>query len=165
MVRLNALRVFRDQTSLSATPALWSGIERALASSRFFVLLASPTAAASQWVGEEVRYWREHRSMENCLIALIDGEIAWDDATGDADWARATALPPALAKAVASEPLWVDLRFAHTQSDVSLRQPDFRNAVADLAAPIHAAPRTRCSARTSPSTGGRCASPAAPSRS
>jgi hypothetical protein len=43
-----ALRVFRDDTSLSATPGLWPTIERALGQSRYFVLLASPEAAASK---------------------------------------------------------------------------------------------------------------------
>jgi len=135
--RLNALRVFRDQTSLSATPALWSGIERALARSRFFILLASPEATASPWVDKEVSYWLEHKPRDNLLIALTEGEIAWDDSTGHVDRERTTALPFSLDTAFASEPFWIDLRFARAQSDVSLRQPDFRNAVADLAAPIH----------------------------
>jgi hypothetical protein len=47
--RRRALRVFRDDTSLSATPHLWPSIEEALAQSRYFVLLASPEAAASKW--------------------------------------------------------------------------------------------------------------------
>ena len=135
--RLNALRVFRDQTSLSATPALWSGIERALEASRFFLLLASPSAAASPWVDNEVSYWREHNPMDSFLIALTEGEIAWENAAGDFDWEQTTALPRSLGKAFVSEPFWVDLRFARTQADVSLRQPEFRNAIADLAAPIH----------------------------
>src|ERR1700738_4561549 len=48
--RRRALRVFRDDTSLSATPHLWPAIEQALAQARFFILLASPQAAASKWV-------------------------------------------------------------------------------------------------------------------
>jgi hypothetical protein len=106
--RLNALRVFRDQTSLSATPALWSGIERALAASGFFILLASPDAAASVWVDKEVSYWREHKPIDNFLIALTDGEIAWDSGAGDVNWGQATALPRSLEAAFASEPFWVD---------------------------------------------------------
>ena len=49
--RRRALHVFRDQTSLGLTPELWPEIERALAASRYFLLLASPKAAASHWVG------------------------------------------------------------------------------------------------------------------
>ncbi len=52
--RRRALRVFRDDTSLSATPHLWPSIEQALAQSRFLILLASPEAAASRWVGQEI---------------------------------------------------------------------------------------------------------------
>jgi WD40 repeat protein len=37
LLRLRALHVFRDQTSLSATPELWSTIESALNEARFFV--------------------------------------------------------------------------------------------------------------------------------
>ena len=46
--RPRALRVFRDQTSLAASPALWPAIERALADTRYFLQLASPEAARSR---------------------------------------------------------------------------------------------------------------------
>src|SRR5688572_16313067 len=36
--RRRALRVFRDDTSLSATPSLWPSIEAALGNSRFLIL-------------------------------------------------------------------------------------------------------------------------------
>src|SRR6516165_5010653 len=55
--RRRVLRLFRDDTSLSATPALWPAIEQALANSRFLILLASPEGAASPWVTKEVSYW------------------------------------------------------------------------------------------------------------
>src|SRR3712207_1516072 len=48
--RVRAIRVFRDDAVLSASPALWDSIEQALASSDFFVLLASRDAACSEWV-------------------------------------------------------------------------------------------------------------------
>lgn len=59
------MRVFRDETSLSANPALWSSIQTALAESEFFILLASPEAAASKWVGQEVE--------QRFLVCLVDG--------------------------------------------------------------------------------------------
>src|SRR5690242_13125780 len=76
--RRRAIRVFRDDTSLSATPHLWPTIEQALAQSRFLVLLASPEAAASKWVDKEVAWWLEHKSADTLLIALTDGELSWD---------------------------------------------------------------------------------------
>src|SRR5947207_13985377 len=67
-----ALRVFRDDTSLSATPQLWPSIERALAQSRYFILLSSPDAAASTWVSKEVASWLDHNSVNTLLIGLTD---------------------------------------------------------------------------------------------
>src|SRR5260370_41968864 len=54
--RRRALRVFRDDTSLSATPSLWQSIETARAQSRYLILLAAPEAGASLWVNKEVAY-------------------------------------------------------------------------------------------------------------
>src|SRR5919198_1861455 len=71
-----ALRVFRDDTSLSATPHLWPSIEVALAQSRYLILLASPEAATSHWVGKEIAWWLEHKGAATLLIALTDGELA-----------------------------------------------------------------------------------------
>ena len=101
-----ALRVFRDDTSLSATPSLWPSIEQALGRSRFLILLASPEAAASRWVDREVAYWLAHKSSDALLIALTDGTLSWDEARGDFD--RSSALPPTLFGRFASEPKWVD---------------------------------------------------------
>ena len=54
--RRRALRVFRDETALSASTGLRSSIEEALEQSRFFVLLASPDSAKSEWVSREIRF-------------------------------------------------------------------------------------------------------------
>src|SRR4051812_44508415 len=89
--RLRALRVFRDEASLSANPGLWSSIQQALQGSQFFILLASPEAARSPWVAREVAYWLQHKSLATLLIVLTEGELAWDDAVGDFDWRRTTA--------------------------------------------------------------------------
>src|SRR3984957_1137705 len=78
--RRRALWVFRDDTSLSATPHLWPMIEKALGQSGHFLLLASPEAAASKWVNKEVTYWLEHNLIDTLLIGLTDGEARWDDA-------------------------------------------------------------------------------------
>jgi WD40 repeat protein len=131
--RRRALRVFRDKTSLSASPELWPSIERSLSRSRYFVLLASPEAAASAWVDQEVRWWRARRSHDSLLIALTAGELRWDKTGGDFE---ATApIPSGLRGWFPGEPLWVDMRWARDEKDVSQRNPRFRDGVADLAAP------------------------------
>jgi WD40 repeat protein len=134
--RLRAMRVFRDETDLSATPEVWPTIESALDASRYLVLMASPEAAGSKWVEKEAEHWVAAGKAESLLIVLTDGEIAWDEKTGDFDWGRTTALPGCLSGVFGNEPLWVDLRAARTAPDVSRRNPDFLRAVARLSAPI-----------------------------
>jgi WD40 repeat protein len=139
--RRRALRVFRDKTSLAATPELWPAIEQALAQSRYFVLLASPDAAVSPWVDREVRWWRAHRGRDTVLIVLTDGSLVWDEAIGDFASDETNAIPPGLRGWFTAEPLWVDLRWARNKRHVSLRNPDFRDALATLAAPVRGLPK------------------------
>src|SRR5215813_14927607 len=93
--RRRVLRLFRDDTSLSATPGLWPAIEQALANSRFLILLASPEAAASPWVTKEVSYWLEHKGAETLLIGVTEGQLAWDNSSGDFMWREVMPLPDA----------------------------------------------------------------------
>jgi len=134
--RLRAMRLFRDVTTMAANPALWSAIERALDTSEYFILLASPAAAASPWVQREVEHWRARRSANELLIVVTDGDVHWSAESGDFDWARTTALPRSLARAFGQEPLYVDLRPIRTSSDAPYRSAAFRSAVADLAAAL-----------------------------
>jgi hypothetical protein len=139
--RPRALRIFRDEASLSADPGLWSSIVRALDASRHFILLASPQAAASVWVAREAEYWAAHKPPANLLIGLTEGDLVWDGTDGDFDWEQTTALPQALRGVFAEEPRFIDLRWARTTEDLSLSHPAFREAVAEFAAPLHGIPK------------------------
>ena len=79
--RASALKVFRDDTSLSATPHLWGSIEQALRGSRYFVLMASPESAASPWVRKEIACWQEEREPDTFLIVVTAGEVRWRGTT------------------------------------------------------------------------------------
>src|SRR5262245_16442400 len=83
--RPRALRVFWDDASLAANQGLWMSITTAMNESQYFVLLASPEAAASDWVTREVRYWLDHKSAATILIAMTDGAIVWDSQANDFD--------------------------------------------------------------------------------
>jgi hypothetical protein len=139
--KLRALHVFRDKENLSANPALWPAIERALSESEHFLLLASPESACSPWVVREVQWWIANRSINKQLIVLTAGELVWDATNGDFDWEKTTALPRILAGRFSDEPLWVDLRWAKTATDLSLQHSQFHAAVLDLAAPMHGRPK------------------------
>jgi WD40 repeat protein len=137
--RRRVLRVFRDRTSLSASPELWPSIERSLGESRVFILFASPESAASRWVEQEVAWWRAHRERDTFFIALTGGSLEWDDRAND--FRSDAAIPDVLHGWFRSEPLWVDLRWARTAEHISLRNPQFRDHVADLASPLHGVPK------------------------
>lgn len=139
--RLRAMRVFRDKTSLAMTPELWPSIEKALAESEYFLLLASPQAAQSQWVQQEVDWWLQHRSANTLFIVVTDGDVFWDRSAGDFDWTKTTALTPHLKARFKNEPLYVDLRWARSEEKLSLRHLQFRATILDIAAPLHGKPK------------------------
>jgi WD40 repeat protein len=135
--RPRALRVFRDETSLSTNTHLWSSIQAALDDSRWFILLASPNAVASPWVDRELEHWLATESVDRLLCVVTDGEWVWDGAHQDFDTDHASAVPAALRGALRDEPRHLDLRWARGDANLELRNPRFRDAIADLAAPIH----------------------------
>ena len=135
--RMRALRVFRDETNLSANPALWPSIQQALGESEFFLLVASPEAAQSHWVRQEIDWWLANRTIDRLLVMVVGGEVFWNDSSADFDLPATTALPDDLCRKFSSEPLYVDLRWAKTDEDLSLRNSRFRQAVLDIATPLH----------------------------
>lgn len=137
--RRRALRIFRDDTSLAATPELWPTIVRALDDSRRFILLASPEAAVSEWVNKEVLHWLDHNSTDTLLIAVTDGALTWDQTAGDFAAGDNMPLPPVLAGRFANEPKWVDLRPYRSGADK--RDAKFTELAADFAAAIHGTPK------------------------
>jgi WD40 repeat protein len=134
--RRRALWIFRDQTGLAVTPALWTSIQDALDGSKHFVLLASPEAASSPWVNREIEHWVATKSPDLILPVVTDGEWQWDPDAGDFT-AESTAVPAALRGVFAEEPLYLDLRWARTDVHLSLQHARFRDAIAQLAAPMH----------------------------
>lgn len=130
------VRIFRDDASLAASPTLWLSVEAGLQRAQTFVLLASPTAAASPWVEREVRWWLENRSLGTLLIVVTGGRITYDSLRGDFDWSQTDCLPPALHGACGIEPLWTDLRFATGPEHLTLRNSRFRSAALGVAAAI-----------------------------
>jgi WD40 repeat protein len=127
--RRRPLRVFRDATDLGAAASLPDELRRAIQSSQWLVLLASPEAAASPWVREEVRAWlAKDPAAGRVLIALTGGRIV-AAADGGIDPAATDALPAELVAALTHVPLWTDLTEAHGRRRLG-------DVVADLAAPI-----------------------------
>ena len=81
--RRRAMEVFRDETGLAVSPGLWPSIRTALDASRWFVLLASPEAARSEWVRDEITYWVSSKGAGRLLVVVTDGSWIWDNRSGD----------------------------------------------------------------------------------
>lgn len=135
--RRSPFRIFLDQSSLSANPALWATLEADLAQAEYLLLFASISSAHSAWVERELEWWLTHRGPEKIIILLTDGEIGWRGEDHDFDWQRTTALRGRLRGQFREEPLWVDLRWARNETGFSLRGRRFRDAVLQIAPPLY----------------------------
>ncbi|HET6940862.1 MAG TPA: TIR domain-containing protein [Sphingomicrobium sp.] len=108
--------IFRDRKELAASSDLGQEIREALISSRYLIVLCSPSAAQSRWTNSEIDTFKRVRP-DGCVLAVIvDGEPFASDVPGhDAD----ECLPPALRTrydrrgrptSKRAEPLCTDLR-------------------------------------------------------
>jgi hypothetical protein len=137
--QLRALRVFRDDTSPSATPRPRSTVSEAIAQSRYLILLASPESSASPQVNKEVAFWLERNSADRLLIGVTEGTPTWDNAAGDFVGGEGVLLPPALKGKFSAEPMWVDL--SANREGVGERDARFIELAADFAAVIRGMPK------------------------
>jgi len=98
--------VFRDREDLSSASDLSSRIKQELAASEALIVVCSPAAAASRWVQEEIRYFRELGRTDRILALVVDGDPGADAGGG-------SCFPPALVESADGqrrEPLAADAR-------------------------------------------------------
>jgi WD40 repeat protein len=140
--KLRALHIFRDQTNLAVNPALWSSIRDALDQSLFFILFASPEAAASPWVAKEADYWISRNGASRFLIVLTGGTLKWDHLSVSFTSEHTNSLPTSLLRSFPEEPLFLDLHWARDGATrFRMREPRFHEAVLQLAATLHNQPK------------------------
>ncbi|MEJ2535020.1 MAG: toll/interleukin-1 receptor domain-containing protein [Gammaproteobacteria bacterium] len=68
--------VFRDREELSSSSDLSETLLRALRNSEHLIVVCSPAAAASRWVNEEVRRYRDLGRADRILCMVVDGDPA-----------------------------------------------------------------------------------------
>ena len=66
--------VFRDREDLSSASDLTTQIRRELANSDTLIVICSPAAAASHWVNEEIRYFRQLGKGKRILALIVEGD-------------------------------------------------------------------------------------------
>lgn len=108
--------IFKDREDLAASADLSTGLKSSLAASRFLIVIASPAAARSKWVGEEVRSFKAIHGEARVLVLIASGE---PDASSKPGQASDECFPPSVRFRVAAdgtlsenraEPLAADLR-------------------------------------------------------
>jgi len=99
--------VFRDQEELPSSPNLSSAIDRALQQSRTLIVIASPHAAVSKWVDQEIARFRALGRGDRILCLIVDGEPHAGLQPGSG---LLECFPPSLRTADGVEPVGADLR-------------------------------------------------------
>ncbi|MDP9815388.1 WD40 repeat protein [Spirilliplanes yamanashiensis] len=87
-------------------------------------------------MNREIEHWVATKSPDRILPVVTDGDWQWDAAARDFT-PDSTAVPHALRGVFTEEPLYLDLRWARDDQHLSLRHSRFRDAIAQLAAPMH----------------------------
>ena len=67
--------VFRDRTELAAQSDLAAVVQAALEGSAFLIVVCSPDAACSHWVGEEIRRFRALHGDARILAVIVSGSV------------------------------------------------------------------------------------------
>lgn len=98
--------VFRDREDLSSASDLTVELRNVLEQSETLIVVCSPASAASRWVNEEIRHFRDSGKGDRILALVVDGEL--DSQAGDQG-----CFPPALLESddgQQKEPLAADVR-------------------------------------------------------
>ncbi|MGW6153696.1 TIR domain-containing protein [Streptomyces sp. NPDC055144] len=133
------IRVFLDDSGVSIGPWLWGKIEAGLSRSEWLVVMASPEAKASAWVDREIEWWLKNRSVDNILLVVSAGKLAWDEQRGDWNPELSTALPTRLSGRFEQQPVWksVDL---HRPDNSAEPRPDIDNVAVGIASVVRGLP-------------------------
>lgn len=132
-------RIFLDNSHFAPGADLPTQIRRALRDSEYLILLATPSAAESPWVQDELLVWfRDLKRASRFIVVLAEGEIALDQASKRIDWDKTTALPALLADYIERVPLYSDVRGMTSDEDLDLQNPAYKHIVNGLVARIRA---------------------------
>jgi len=124
------IAVFRDEKYLKPGLDLPQMIRNALDESEYLIYLASPEAAASEWVHSELEQWcADATRCERLIVILTDGHIGVDTTSKQLDWSRTNALPASLSDKIIAVPFYIDLAWANEPQQQTLLNPDYKKAI------------------------------------
>ena len=65
---------FLDAEEIADSTNIGGELRKRLAESFLLIVIGSPHSAQSQWIGEEIRYFRQHVDADRVLCLIVDGE-------------------------------------------------------------------------------------------
>jgi tetratricopeptide (TPR) repeat protein len=99
--------IFRDRDELPSAASLSDAVDQALGQSEALIVICSPSAAASRWVNEEIRTFRELGRADRIFCFLVAGEPGAGD---DGACFPEALIAPGTAAGVPLEPVAADAR-------------------------------------------------------
>lgn len=131
--------IFRDEQYIRPSEPIGVTIRRALARSEYLIYLASPQAAASQWVYEELEYWlSDPERSKRFLVVVTDGSFAFSPQDKELIHARHTNIfPNALMRKLTRPGLMIDFRKHDTAAQLSLDDPDTKLKINQIVAKLN----------------------------
>ena len=129
--------IFRDEKYLRPGIDLPGMIAAALLESEYFIYLASPEAAQSTWVQQEVEQWMgDQQRIPKVIIVLTDGRLIYHPINKEIDWERTNVLAPQFKVGLHRVPYFIDCREFRSIEQQSLSHPDFKKAVNAIVAAL-----------------------------
>ena len=127
--------IFRDEKYLKPGPDLPGMIRDALDESEFLIYLASPEAASSPWVRDELNRWcSDPGRLKKLIIVLTDGTIGIHQTSKSIDWNKTNAIPSELKEFLTIVPFYLDCSQLNKPEQQSLLNPDFKRVVNSIVA-------------------------------
>ena len=131
------MAVFRDENHMVPGQPLDKLISDALERSSHLIYLASPEAAQSIWVQDELDQWTARpERCDRLIIVLTGGTIAYDPVSKEIDWERTDSLPGTLREVLVRVPLFVDCKDFASESTQTLENSEFRRAINQIVAKL-----------------------------
>ncbi len=133
-----AMRIYLDDANISMTNDLWGDLQSELKASEFFLLLASPSSARSEWVVKEINEFLKNNSLDNIGVIVTSGKTPWTSeeySQDDADVAVSKEIVELLTEG-GREPLVIDLSQYREKSYRKQERQQWQNHLASIVSAI-----------------------------
>ncbi|MEM9898325.1 MAG: TIR domain-containing protein, partial [Pseudomonadota bacterium] len=130
--------IFRDEHYIRPSEPIGETIRRALSRSEYLIYLASPQAATSRWVYDELEYWlSDPERSKRFLVVVTDGVFEFSAQQKEMiDKKRTDIFPKALVPKLAQPGLLIDFRNHEATAQLNLDDPNTKAKINQIVAKL-----------------------------